>query len=106
MPEPSAGQTTAEQTFFDDPALDRMFGVVMALATEVYVLKDRLAALEQALDAAGTVSRSNLAAEPSPVEIAASAKDRDAFVAHLMDNLIGRQVSRSSLGGPQQEDAR
>jgi len=30
-----------EQIFFNDPALDRAFGVVMALATEVYVLKDR-----------------------------------------------------------------
>jgi len=106
MSESTAGQTTSEQTFFDDPAIDRMFGVVMALATEVYVLKDRLAALEGALDAAGIVSRRDLAAEPSPEEVAASAKDRDAFVAHLMDNLIGRQVSRSSLGGPQQGDAR
>jgi len=105
MPEAASHQTTSEQTFFEDPALDRMFGVVMALATEVYVLKDRLAALEQALDAAGAVSRADLAAEPSPDEVAASAKDRDAFVAHLMDNLIGRQVSRSSLGGPQHGDA-
>ena len=31
----------AEQTFFEDPALDRAFGVVMALATEVYVLRNR-----------------------------------------------------------------
>ena len=30
-----------EQTFFEDPALDRAFGVVMALATEVYVLCSR-----------------------------------------------------------------
>ena len=34
-----------EQTFFDDPALDRAFGVVMALATEGYVQHDRLRAL-------------------------------------------------------------
>jgi len=32
-----------EQTFFPDPALDRAFGVVMALATEVWVLRDRRA---------------------------------------------------------------
>ena len=31
----------AEQTFFEDPALDRAFGVVRALATEVYVLRNR-----------------------------------------------------------------
>ena len=34
-----------EQTFFKDEALDRAFGVVMALATEVYVLRDRQKAL-------------------------------------------------------------
>ena len=33
-----------EQTFFPDPALDRAFGVVMALAQEVWVLRDRVAA--------------------------------------------------------------
>ena len=34
-----------EQSFFADPALDRAMGVIMALATEVYVLRDRLRAL-------------------------------------------------------------
>ena len=34
-----------EQTFFPDPAIDRELGVVMALATEVYVLRDRTRAL-------------------------------------------------------------
>ncbi len=38
-----------EQTFFKDEALDRAFGVVMALATEVYVLRDRQKALERLL---------------------------------------------------------
>ena len=40
----------AEQTFFEDPALDRAFGVVMALATEVYVLRNRQRALERLFD--------------------------------------------------------
>ena len=54
-----------EQTFFPDPALDRAFGVVMALATEVWVLRDRLAALE-------------------------------AFVAHLLQNLLGVQQAKGT----------
>jgi hypothetical protein len=37
-----------EQTFFADPALDRLYGVVWALATEVYVLRDRVGLLEEA----------------------------------------------------------
>ena len=36
-----------------DGQIDRAFGVVMALATEVYVLRDRLAALEGQLAARG-----------------------------------------------------
>ena len=35
-----------EQTFFEDPAIDRLMGVTMALAAEVYVLRERLRALE------------------------------------------------------------
>ena len=50
-----------EQTFFPDPALDRAFGVVMALATEVYVLRDRLAALEAQLEVRGMLDRAALA---------------------------------------------
>lgn len=42
-----------EQIFFPDPAIDRVLGVVMALATEVYVLRDRTRALEAQLAGAG-----------------------------------------------------
>jgi hypothetical protein len=85
-----------EQTFFEDPALDRAFGVVMALATEVYVLRDRVRALETALAKAGLVDPAALAAEPGPEELAAAAADRDAFVAHLIGNLLGEQVSKGA----------
>lgn len=85
-----------EQTFFADPALDRAFGVVMALATEVYVLRDRLATLEAQLAARGALDREALAAEPPPEERAARAADRDAFVAHLMQNLLGEQQSKGA----------
>lgn len=86
-----------EQTFFADPALDRAFGVVMALATEVYVLRDRLAALESQLAQRGTLDPATLDAEPSAEERAARSADRAAFVAHLMQNLVGEQVARGPL---------
>jgi hypothetical protein len=85
-----------EQAFFADPALDRAFGVVMALATEVYVLRDRVAALEAQLAARGMLDRAALGAEPPPEEVAARAADRDAFVAHLMQHLLGHQVSKGA----------
>lgn len=86
-----------EQTFFEDEALDRAFGVVMALATEVYVLRDRLGALERLLEGQGVVERAALDAEPSDEERAAGKGERDAFIAGLMRNILGQQQSQ---GGP------
>jgi hypothetical protein len=86
----------AEQTFFEDPAINRVLGVTMALAGEVYVLRDRLRALEARLEEAGVVAPGALDAEPGADELARSAADRDAFVAHLMSNLLGEQVSRGA----------
>ena len=85
-----------EQTFFEDPALDRAFGVIMSLATEVYVLRDRMAALESQLAEKGIVDLAALDAEPSPEEQAGRAADRTAFTAHLLQNLVGRQVSKGA----------
>jgi hypothetical protein len=86
--------TIPEQQFFDDPALDRAFGVVMALATEVYVLRDRQRAIEKVLANQGAIDLKTLNAEPSDEERAASQLDRNEFVNHLMENLTGFQVSK------------
>jgi hypothetical protein len=82
-----------EQTFFPDPALDRAFGVVMALATEVWVLKDRVAGLEAQLVARGMVDREALSREPAD-DVAR--EEREAFVAHLMQNLLGVQQAKGT----------
>jgi hypothetical protein len=79
-----------EQTFFPDPALDRAFGVVMALAQEVWVLRDRVAAMEAQLAERGTLDIAKLNHEPPANEGNAQ---RDAFVAHLLQNLLGEQQS-------------
>jgi hypothetical protein len=84
-----------EQVFFADPALDRAFGTVMALATEVYVLRDRLQALEAALARQGALDAAALASEPSAEETAARAADRAAFVAHIMEPLLGLTAAKS-----------
>ncbi|MHA1536224.1 MAG: hypothetical protein ACTSUD_01600 [Alphaproteobacteria bacterium] len=85
-----------EQTFFEDPALDRAFGVVMALATEVYVLRDRLRALEGKLDEKGVIDRAELGAEPGEDERLEAAEDREAFVEGLMINLLGKQQAKGA----------
>jgi hypothetical protein len=80
-----------EQTFFDDPALDRAFGVVMALAQEVWVLKDRVTAMEVQLAAHGVLDAKKLGEEPLSDERAA---EREAFVRNLMQHLLGEQQSK------------
>ena len=83
-----------EQTFFDDPALDRAFGVVMALATEVYVQRDRLRALERQLQEANVIKIADLDQEPSNAERQADALDREQFVEGLLINLLGSQQAK------------
>ena len=85
-----------EQTFFDDPALDRAFGVVMALATEVYVQRDRLRVLERQLQIANVIKIDDLDHEPSDAERQAGNLDREQFVEGLLINLLGRQHAKGT----------
>lgn len=94
MTEQPAGRP--EQTFFEDPAIDRLMGVVMALASEVWVLKDRVQAMEALLGEAGVLDREALAAEPGLDARAEAKAERDAFVRHLLDNLKGEQVTKGA----------
>lgn len=86
-----------EHTFFDDPALDRALGVVFALAGEVYVLRDRLRAIESRLGKDGVLDLDELNHEPSDEEKLASNADRDAFVKHVMHAMLGHQQSNGAL---------
>ena len=90
--------TQAEQVFFDDPAVDRLMGVVMALASEHYVLKDRVTALERQLSAAGHVDIARLDAAPDAQSAAESAADAAIFTRTLLEPLLGMQKS-AGLGG-------
>ena len=96
MTEAETAPARAEQTFFEDPALDRTFAVVMALATEVYVLRNRQRALERILDENGVVNRADLDTAPDDAERAADTEDRDAFIQGLMVNLLGQQQSKGA----------
>ena len=91
-------QARGEQQFFDDPALDRLMGVLMALATEHYVLRDRYRALEQQLARQGHVDLAALDKEPEADELAANKSERDAFAQALLEPLLGRQQSLGATG--------
>ncbi len=87
-----------EQTFFDDPALDRAVGMIMTLASELYLLRDRQRCLEKMLAAKGMLDIAALDGyKPSDEEAREITADRDAFVASLMENVLGRQVSKGAL---------
>lgn len=78
-----------EQQFFDDPAIDRLMGTVMALATEVFVLQSRLRTLENRLSESGAVRLEDLQEQGEDrARLAAEAK---AYAEHLLRPLLGIQ---------------
>ncbi len=80
-----------EQIFFEDAAIDRAMGMIMTLAAELYVTRDRCATLERILAAKGLVDPAEFDAyERDPEAIAADASDRDAFAAALLENIRGK----------------
>lgn len=80
-----------EQTFFTDPALDRLLGVTMALASEVYLLRGRMQILEQAQRRAGF---DPAAVAPGGSDVEAQRLDAAAFVAHLLEPALGDQQAK------------
>lgn len=48
--------------YFDEPALDRLYSVVFALAAEVSALRERQDTVERLLDAKGTIRREDIEA--------------------------------------------
>ncbi len=75
----------SDLTFFPDPNVDRVLGVVMELAGEVYVLRDRLRRLETLLEERGSLTRADLDAfQPSAKQRSAWLAERDAFIARVL----------------------
>jgi hypothetical protein len=87
-----------EQQFFEDPAIDRMMGVLMTLATEHWVLRDRVRALESQLAKAGQLDVAALEAAPTDEELAGAQAERDAFARALLQPLLGEQDAAGATG--------
>ena len=84
-----------EQTFFDDPALDRALGLIMTLAAELHVARDHTRVLESILVEKGLIGPEDVQHyEPPESERAKWDARRDDFVAALMANIEGRQMSK------------
>ncbi len=82
-----------EQVFFKDAAIDRLLGVVMALATEHYVLRQRVRALESAGSSAGRMGVGGSGGTGSDPGGPDAEADADMFVRSLLSPLLGLQES-------------
>ncbi|NKB44553.1 MAG: hypothetical protein GKS03_09785 [Alphaproteobacteria bacterium] len=56
-PRPAQGK---RPQYFDDPNMDQMHAMIIALATEVSVLTDRFDTIERVLEEKGTVDRADI----------------------------------------------
>ena len=79
----------AKDYFLDHPSIDKVMKVVMALAQETYVNRDRLALVEKILDDKGVLRREDLDRyEPSADEQEAVVARRDDFVATILRPIV------------------
>ncbi|MBL0932092.1 MAG: hypothetical protein IBJ15_18525, partial [Alphaproteobacteria bacterium] len=87
-----AADSVPEQTFFEDPALDRAVAMIMTLAAELAVTKDRLRAMEVLLVRQGALQAEALDGyQPDPEEAKKLAADRDAVARQIIEAAKGTQ---------------
>lgn len=74
--------------YFDDPAIDKLAAVVVELAAQVWVLKDRERILEMQLEKAGQIKREDINYyQPSDEEQAEIRKERDEYISRIFRDL-------------------
>jgi predicted class III extradiol MEMO1 family dioxygenase len=79
----------AKDYFLDHPSIDKVMKVVMALAQETYVNRDRLALVEKILDDKGVLTRNDLDHyQPSEEEQHDIKRRRDDFVASILRPIV------------------
>ena len=75
----------ADVNFFDDPTTDRLIDAFLALASEHWVTRRRLALMEKALEKLGVFEDGLL--EMSETDLSDTA-DRDRYVANVVGALV------------------
>lgn len=91
----------AELRFFQSEETDRMAQMLMVMASELHVLRDRVRCLEFILTQQGTLAPQQLDQfAPDAGQAQVLQQDREAFVAHLFEVLDGRAKSTSGRGHP------
>lgn len=95
----TAKRAEPEQQFFESESTDRLGQMLLVMASEIHVLRDRVRCLEFMLAKNGSIDvRALDRFEPSPEQAAVLQQDRETFVAHLFEVLDGRAKSTSGAG--------
>ena len=90
-----------ELQIFDSASTDRMAQMLLVMAAELHVLRDRMRCLEFILTERGIVGESQLDQfSPTPQQEQILLRDREAFVAHLFEVMDGRAKSTSGRSKP------
>jgi hypothetical protein len=83
---------------FSDPAIDKVLGITLSLASELSVLRERLDTLERLVEKQGVVSRAAIEAfEPTPAEMAARARWRAEYLDRVLQ-VVHRELDELQTG--------
>ena len=88
-----------EQQFFEDAAIDRMMGMVMALATEVFVLRSRMRAVENLMSQSDLSGIDTLHETEGDEEPSATKDDARKYAEALLKPLLGTQDAVGPISG-------
>ena len=71
--------------FFDDPAVERVLAITMAVAQEVSVLRERVDTIERLLERGGSIKRGDIEAyEPDPAAATERAEWQRMYIARIL----------------------
>lgn len=95
-PQKTGKRPEPELVFFESESVDRLAQMLMVMASELHVLRDRVRCLEFMLADKGQLEPSALDHfTPTEAQATLLKSEREAFVAHLFEVLDGRAKSTS-----------
>lgn len=91
--------------YFEDPAIDRLMSITMALVGEVSVMRERMDTIERLLDAKGTISRADIETY-TPDRAAGKERGRITkdYIARVMRGVQQEMEAMEELDSPSVEE--
>lgn len=91
--------------FFHDPDVERVLSIVMAVAGEVAVLRQRLDTIEALLEASGSVSKADIENfEPTPAQQAERGRWTQEYIARIL-RIVQQEIEALGTDEPSSEEA-